>query len=280
MLVTFSGMPIERGQSLLVDWVRRSAAIVGGYYDGFPVPVADVRIVAVDGGGVRGGRAFSAMPEASVPGIRVTVGRDVKEDDLLRDWVLVHEMTHLALPEVGREHAWLAEGLATYVEGAARVQAGNMTELELWQEYVHDMPKGLPSEDDEGLDRTHTWARTYWGGALFCLLADVGIHERTDNRFGLQDALRAIMRGSGGMTATWPIGRVFSVGDAATGTTVLSDLYAEMATRPRGPDLATLWKRLGIDADSGTVTLERGSDAAAVREAITRSRRPAAASAR
>ena len=39
-----------------------------------------------------------------------------------------------------------------------------------------------------GLDNTHTWGRTYWGGAMFCLLADVEIRRRTHNRRGLQDA--------------------------------------------------------------------------------------------
>ena len=55
------------------------------------------------------------------------------------------------------------------------------------------MPKGLPAAGDRGLDYTPTWGRTYWGGALFCLLADIDIRKRTSNRFGLQDALRAIV---------------------------------------------------------------------------------------
>lgn len=42
--------------------------------------------------------------------------------------------------------------------------------------------QGLPQANDRSLDRTHTWARTYWGGALYCLVADVGIREQTDNR--------------------------------------------------------------------------------------------------
>ena len=41
---------------------------------------------------------------------------------------------------------------------------------------------GLPEPGDEGLDYTHTWGRTYWGGATFCLLADVRIRRETHNR--------------------------------------------------------------------------------------------------
>jgi hypothetical protein len=42
-----------------------------------------------------------------VPFIRLQLGRDVTADELRNDWVLVHEMVHLALPEVGDDHLWL-----------------------------------------------------------------------------------------------------------------------------------------------------------------------------
>jgi hypothetical protein len=42
--------------------------------------------------------------------------------------------------------------------------------------------RGEPGPGDGGLDDTDSWGRTYWGGALFCLLADVRFRERTGNR--------------------------------------------------------------------------------------------------
>ena len=253
----------------LIEWVRRSAAIVAAYYGVYPVPAVDVRLRAVDGEGVRNGQTF---PKPS-PGIRVNVGRAVSETELLHDWVLVHEMVHLALPEVGESHAWLSEGLATYVEGVARVQAGNLGAREFWQEEVTAIPKGMPRAGDEGLDHTHTWGRTYWGGALFCLVADVTIRERTGNRRGLQDALRGILRRSGGIAAEWPIERVFGAGDAATGTAVLAETYRSMRDAPSAPDLDQLWRRLGLRSEAGIVRLESGTRNSEIREAITR--RPA-----
>lgn len=254
----------------IIEWVRRSAKIVAGYYGRFPVPSAELRITTVDGHGVRHGQAFVA-PE---PGIRLTVGREVTRSELFADWVLVHEMTHLALPEVGEAHAWLAEGLATYVEGIARVQAGNLDARELWQEDVEAMPKGMPAAGDQGLDHTHTWGRTYWGGAVFCLAADVAIHERSGNRRGLQDALRAVLGDSGGMGSRWAIERVFETGDAATGTSVLVESYRAMRDTPSAPSLASLWDRLGIRIHDGAVQLETGTPQAAIRDAIVAPRRP------
>ena len=266
--VEFRGPEIARGRDELLIWVRRSANIVRGYYGFFPAHQANIRLTTVEGNSVRGGHAWGGNAMA----IQVSVGRDIEPDTLLRDWVLVHEMIHLALPEVGDDQNWLAEGIATYVEGIARVQAGNMTEADLWEEYVDSMPKGLPAAGDEGLDRTHTWARTYWGGALFCLLADVQTLEKTSGRAGLQTALTAVARESGGMRAEWPAARVFEVGDAATGTTVLTDLYRSMRDKPVTPDLPRLWQRMGIIAAGDSVRFDDNAPLANVRRNITRPR--------
>ena len=238
---------------------------MSAYYARFPVPALRLRLVAVDGAGVRNGKAY---PGRGL-GIEVRVGRDTSAAALLNDWVLVHEMIHLALPELDEAHNWLSEGLATYVEGMARVAAGNMTAEALWQEYAESMPKGEPGPGDAGLDRTHTWARTYWGGALFCLNADVAIRQATNNRLGLREALRAVLAASGGMQVEWPIERVFASGDAATGTRVLEQLYAANRERPATTDLAALWSQLGISLVDGRAVLDDAAPLARLRVALT-----------
>jgi hypothetical protein len=197
------------------------------------------------------------------------VGRDVDAERLSNDWVLVHEMVHLALPEVGRAHNWLAEGLAVYVEGVARAQYGNRPAADVWAEDRHSMPMGLPREGEGGMDQTPTWGRTYWGGALFCLEADVTIREKTNDRVGLQTALRAILNGTGGYASEHDLADVLRIGDAATGTRVLEDLYAEYRNAPRAPDLNRLWTRLGVPDDPRTQPFDDHAPLAAIRAAIT-----------
>jgi hypothetical protein len=256
------------GDTAILEWVRRSAEIVSRYYARFPAASVTVHLVSQGGGGVHGGKTF-ANPNAN---IRVQLGREVTPAQLLNDWVLVHEMTHLALPDIGEEHAWLSEGIATYVEGVARVQAGNRSEADVWAEEMRSMPRGLPQSGDRGLDHTHTWGRTYWGGAMFCLLADVDIRRRTHLRLGLQDALRAALRASGGLATDWPIERVLRSGDAAVGTRTLEDLYAHMKDAPVAPDLMTLWRELGVLPQGDSVTLSDAAPLAAVRHAIMSAR--------
>ncbi|MDB6043199.1 MAG: hypothetical protein JWM63_1750 [Gammaproteobacteria bacterium] len=254
------------GPDPIVAWAKRSAEIVAGYYGMFPTRDLHIQVVPQAGDGVRSGKTWGHNGGF----IRLQVGRDVTDTQLQNDWVLVHEMTHLALPEVGEDHAWLSEGLAVYVEGVARVQAGNRTQPDVWSEEIRSMPRGLPEPGDRGLDHTHTWGRTYWGGAMFCLLADVDIRRRTQNRFGLQDAVRAITRASGGLASEWPIERVLKTGDAAVGTTVLEELYDQMRDAAVTPDLMALWRKLGVEPDGSSVRLSDDAPLAGIRQSIMR----------
>ena len=256
------------GATPIVEWVTRSAQIVAHYYERFPTSSLRIRVIAEEGDGVRSGKTWGYNGGF----IRIQVGRQVTGEQLTNDWVLVHEMTHLALPDVGDDHAWLSEGMAVYVEGVARVQGGNRTQSDVWSEELRSMPRGLPQPGDRGLDHTHTWGRTYWGGAMFCLLADVDIHRRTQNRFGLQDAVRAIAHESGGLGSDWPIERVFKTGDAAVGVPVLEELYAQMKDAPVSPDLMGLWRKLGVEPDGSSVRLTDGAPWSPVRQSIMQSR--------
>ena len=158
---------------------------------------------------------------------------------------MVHEMVHLAFPWMDLKHNWMAEGLAVYVESIARVQAGHLTREQVWGEFSRMMPHGLPKPDDQGLDVTVNWGRTYWGGALFCLLADVRIRQATANRRGLQHALRAI-NARRDFRRLWDFRETLAIGDAGTRTDVLVTQYDEMGRNPVAIDLEALWENLGV----------------------------------
>jgi hypothetical protein len=178
--------------------------------------------------------------------INIRVGRDARVADLDQDWTLTHEMFHLAFPSLDEQYHWMEEGLSVYLEPIARARIGNMPVDQFWRETIEGMPQGLPEAGDRGLNRTHTWGRTYWGGALFWMLADVRIREKTQNRKSLDTAIRAILAAGGDGSAQWPIERVLRAADEATGTSVVSDLFAELAEKPTSPDLPSLWSRLGV----------------------------------
>jgi hypothetical protein len=177
-------------------------------------------------------------------------------------------MVHLAFPSVAREHHWIEEGIATYVEPIARVETGELAVSSAWRDLVEGLPNGLPGPDDKGLDHTPTWGRTYWGGALFCLLADVEIRRRTNDRHGLKDALRAIVAAGANIEVEWKLTRALQVGDQATGVHVLTELYERMGAKPVATDLPALWSQLGVEPREGTVAFDDHAPLANVRRAI------------
>jgi hypothetical protein len=156
-----------------------------------------------------------------------------------------------------------------YVEPIARIQAKQMTAESMWADLVRDLPKGLPQAGDEGLDHTHTWGRTYWGGALFCLMADVEIRRQTQNKKGLQNGLRGILNAGGDIRHDWPLADALKAGDQAVGGTVLTDLYTQWKDKPVDVNLPALWKQLGVEARGKTVHLIEDAPLATVRRAIT-----------
>ena len=266
--VAFAPGEIALPRERVLDWIRASARAVSTYYGRFPVRSLKLLLVPVDGARVSGGTTWAYRGAA----IRVLLGRQAGEDDLRRDWIMVHEMVHLALPDMDQRQAWLSEGLAVYVEPIARVQAGDMTAREVWQAMMRDMPKGLPQTGDQGLDYTDTWGRKYWGGAMFCLLADVEIRKRTGNRLGLQDAMRGVIAAGGNHELDWPIARILSTADRAVGVEVLTRLRNEMGAKPVTPDLAGLWRDLGLRFQNGNLEFDDTAPLAAIRAAITEPR--------
>ena len=271
--VTLPEGPMKLSRDDLLNWVKASATTVANYYGHFPVPHLMVRMRESSGSGIRHGVTYPKDGGL----IFISVGTEADIAATKDDWVLVHEMIHLAFPSMEDEHHWIEEGISTYVEPVARARTGGMSVTEVWRTFVRDMPKGEPQSGDQGLDKTPTWGRTYWGGAIFCLLADVRIRERTRNQKGLEDALRGINRGGGNITEDWDIGKALALGDKATGTTVLRDLYNEMRDKPAPVDLDQLWKKLGIAMKDGAVTFDDKAPEANIRKAITASSSSASA---
>lgn len=263
--VKIVGEPSLATRAAIDVWVEDARKALIAYYGRIPDEKTRLIIEIRSGDEIDNG---VTRIENGRPVIYMPIGADTDERAFREDWVLTHEMVHTAFPEVHRSHHWLEEGLATYVEPIARARAGLVTETEAWAGLVEGLPKGQPRRNDSGLDRTRSWGRTYWGGALFCFVADVEIRERTSNKLGLQDALTALVNDGWTMTRFVDIEVLLAKMDAAVGVPVLSELYAQHAKNRVRIDLGDMWKRLGVVYERGRVTFDDTAPQAAVRRAI------------
>ena len=249
----------------ILHWVKSAAESVTAYYGRFAVPQVLIRITPFKGRGVHNGVTFGDRGGR----ILIRVGDKTSPSEFASDWMLTHEMVHLAFPSVEDKHHWIEEGIATYVEPIARIQTENFKAEEMWLDLVRDMPQGLPQPGDRGLDHTHSWGRTYWGGALFCLLADVEIRRQTNNEKGLEHALRGILEAGGDIRKKWNLEDALRVGDRSVGVNILEPLYERMKDNPVAVDLERLWMQLGVQSDGTSVRFDDNATLAAVRRAIT-----------
>jgi len=252
-------------EKVLQAWVDSAARAVAAYYGGFPVARVRLTILAGGAGKISSGRTEGSGGEAT---IAISVGDETTPADLASNWELVHEMVHLALPSMAG-HAWLEEGLATYVEPLVRARANLAPADDIWRWLVWGLPIGMRSLGSGGLDGSRGWAATYWGGALFCFTADVAIRRKSAGRKSLDDALRGIVRDGGNVTVSWPIARVLETGDRAVGFPALSDLYARMGGALPDMDLPGVFGDLGVRVSDAGVSYDDTAPLASMRRGIS-----------
>jgi hypothetical protein len=267
--IEFAGVEPDLPKTCIIAKIGKSAHAVTTYYGKFPVSSARILIVVAAGKrGVLHGTTWGSR-DGFPAVVRLVIGQHATQKEFDTDWIVTHELVHMALASLPDPQHWLEEGIATYVEPIARSQAGQLGPERVWSDMMGGMWHGEPEAFDRGLDRTHTWGRTYWGGALFCLVADVEIRRQTNNAYGLQDALRAIVEAGGTIDKDWHLTRVLSEGDKATHTSVLEDLYSKWSETPVRVDLPLLWNQLGVRQENGHVVFDDAAPLSRVRVGIT-----------
>jgi hypothetical protein len=264
--VTVAAQPGSLSRAQLLEWVEKRARAVAAYYGSFPVDRVDLTLSSGSGGSIGGGRTMGGRRGAR---IELSIGTGTKADDLAQDWQITHEMVHLAFPSMPRRHAWIEEGLATYVEPIVRARADPSMVDNIWQWLAWGLPQGQTAVASDGLDNSGGRGSTYWGGALFCFLADVEIRQRTGNKKSLDDALRGILRAGGNVNVSWTLEKALSEGDKAAGVPVLSELYAKMGTKAYAVDVRSLLARLGVSGGRSHVTYDDAAPLAAIRRGIS-----------
>jgi len=246
----------------LLEWATTGARQVCDYLGKFPVPGALILLVPGDRGF---GKTLGGGGATTLFGIP----SDADSDDLQGSWVLVHELTHTALPALAYRHHWMEEGLATYLEPVVRARAGALPPEKVWGDLVEGLPKGELRAGEDGLDDAPRWGPTYWGGALFWLKLDLEIRRHTKGERSLREALRAVNAQGGTISVGWPVEKVLAALDKGAGFAVAEPLYRAMATRRSRTNLEALWKALGVRAESDGAEFDDAAPEAALRRAVT-----------
>ncbi len=193
--------------------------------------------------------------------VMVEVDPRVDQRRLFNDWVLVHELIHSAMPFVRGRATWLMEGAATYVEPIIRARAGWKTEEVVWKEWMDNMPQGMGAYA-KGLANA-SGRENYWSGALFMLMADLGIRRDTNGEKGLEDCLAGYQS-----TRSVSLGDYVADCDRMTGTKVMSGLVEKYYATGQPFDLPGFWRELGVSETGGRIVLDDSAPMAKWRKMI------------
>jgi len=254
-------------------WVSDAAQIVSGLYGRFPVAQAQVLVVPDARGAEPTPWAHVVRGGAAAVHFFVNQRRPIQE--FYGDWTAVHEFSHLLLPLVNRDDAWLYEGVATYYQNVLRSRAGRISAQDAWT-MMHagflrgrDDATGMTlAQATESMYRSGAYMRVYWEGTALMLMADVRLRQMTAGKQSLDTALAALNECCNSPERSWSARELMEKLDEITGTQVFRELYDMHVASREFPDLAAAYRALGIAPVAGGIELSDDEREQGLREAI------------
>lgn len=256
--------------SILEAWVREGAMAVAGAYGRFPIPSPQILVVPV-------GPSEETVPWGQVlrgggPAAHLFVDHTRSPEQLRKDWVLVHELSHMLHPNLHGDGMWLAEGLATYYQNVLRARSGALDEREAWLKLHQGFERGIGqtrrgvtlANATRNMMRDRIYMRVYWSGTAVSLLADVALRGRGSS---LDQALSEFGRCCLEEARIWTAAEFLEKLDTLTGGG-LADLYRRYIDSDQFPDLAGVYRELGLIVKPDGLELSGDEEAARLRRAI------------
>jgi hypothetical protein len=181
----------------IAEWIGEAARAVGTLYGRFPLPSPQVVVVPI-------GRRAEPVPWAQVQrgggaAAHFFVDQHRPLDEFREDWTATHELSHMLLPHVSRDDAWLSEGVASYYQNVLRARAGMIRPEEAWEKLYAGFGRGRAEADEatlaEASARMHergVFMRVYWSGAAIALIADVALRRESGGERSMDAALEGL----------------------------------------------------------------------------------------
>jgi hypothetical protein len=262
-------------RSKLETWLAHvSRAAISAYGK---LPLADVQLLIVPVPAEREPVVFGQSTRGEGHGVTLFIDAAQSATAFDRDWVAVHELSHLFHPYLGDRGSWLAEGLATYYQNVLRARAGLLTPAEAWEQIDAGFSRGRRAtrNGDVTLQRTAenesehpNFMRIYWAGTAFWLETDMELRRTSGNRLSVDEAMRRFDACCLPSYRAWRPDEFVDKLDALLGTGVFHKHFVEFRDAHAFPDLAPVYRELGITRAGDTLSYNDDASAADVRRAI------------
>ncbi len=246
------------------------------------LPVAEVQLLVVPVASGREPVPWGEVQRGGGDAVHLYIDQRRPIDEFMRDWVLVHELSHLLHPVIVSRDRWLSEGIASYYQNVLRARAGLRSPQWAWDALHAGFERGIRgtppgrslAEVSDTMMRDRSFMRVYWSGAAIALLADVELRRRSAGAQSLDTALARLADCCLPAERSWTARELMQRLDRLTGTTVFMDLYRRYVDSDEFPDLAGVYADLGLQPMSATtLRFDSTAPAAAICEAIMSARK-------
>jgi hypothetical protein len=261
----------------LFAWLRRVAKAALSAYG--HLALADVQVLVIPVGAQDEAVVFGQSTRGQGNALTLFVDPAHGDAEFNRDWVAVHELSHLFHPYLGDRGAWLAEGLATYYQNVLRARAGLLTPVQAWAALDDGFVRGRKrTRGDSTLEaasgKMGDFQRIYWSGTAYWLAVDVELRRASRDRLSVDEALRRFDACCLPSERSWAPDEFVAKLDALIGSDVFSKTFRVYRVRRDFPDLAALYAALGIRHDGDQLRFDETAPDAPLRRSIMEARQP------
>ncbi|MGN6520562.1 MAG: M61 family metallopeptidase [Dokdonella sp.] len=245
--VAIGGTPDPAQRTRLLAWLERVSDAATTAYG--RLPLADVQVLVIPVGAQRDAVVFGQSTRGEGNGLTLFVDPSRDAHAFERDWIAVHELSHLFHPHLGARGAWLAEGLATYLQNVLRARSGLLTPAQAWAELADGFARGRAATPRDAapleqasldMERAHGYTRVYWSGTAYWLAVDLDLRHASGGRIGIDDALRRFDACCLAPPRAWSPQAFVERLDALMDTDVFARRWREYRTLTRFPDVPAL----------------------------------------
>ncbi len=256
------------------EWLSEAAFAVATLYGRFPLESPQFLVVPYR-------RSGEPVPWARVhrgggPAAHFFIDQRRPLQEFRDDWTATHELSHMLLPYVSRDDAWLSEGVASYYQNVLRARAGMISTPVAWSKLYAGFQRGVRGgargrtlrAASRNMGRSGGYMRVYWSGAAITLLADVRLRQLTDGELSMDVALDRLQACCLSHERMWTAKELFEHLDELTDSDVFTTLYDEHVHARTFPEVRETLEQLGVRERRGNISLVRDAPLAHIRDAI------------
>jgi len=261
----------RRHDDKLTEWIQYGLDALTHLYGRFPLPEA--RVVIFANGPDNEVVPWGEVKRAGISTIHLYVDETRSLGELIRDWTLIHELSHLIHPYLGRDGRWFSEGIATYYQNVLQARVGTLSPRRAWQKLHEGFERGRDEVRDgrtllnasENMHRNRDYMRVYWSGTAISLLADLRLRQEGGS---LDRTMLKFRECCLPARHSWNVTDLVRKLDELSGSTVFRDLYQRYIHIDSFPVLADAYEELGLTVKNGRVIFTDQAEHTDIRTAI------------